>query len=158
MLIMISISGIMSGVFTSQNKNKASDKITQNGSWILNELKKNVINADKNGENGDKFICSADDGSNSITITNTKDGNKTTISCLDDKIASISGTAIGTTVYLFQNKDDLKLGDCSNFVSCSTLPSLQLSNVKFNFNLEAGVDGLSSKTTKNFSIDVTLRN
>jgi len=40
MIIVGSISGIMSGVFSSQSKNKAMDKINQNGSWILNELKK----------------------------------------------------------------------------------------------------------------------
>jgi type II secretory pathway pseudopilin PulG len=167
MLIMVSISGIMSGVFTSQNKNKASDKITQNGSWILNELKKNVINADKNGENGGQFTCPDPGPGTSITIINVKDKEKvkTIITCFDSivdgyKIASISSktVGVGTTVYLFEDKNDLVLESCSNFVSCSTSPSLQLSNVNFNFTLKAGVDGLSSGTTKSFSMDVTLRN
>jgi len=162
MIIMVSISGVMSGVFTSQNRNKASDKITQNGSWILDELKKNILNADSSGENGDKFTCPMDNYSNSIVITSVKDGEKTTISCFNSvdgyKIASISGKAVGTTTYLFQKNNDLILKDCSEFVICSTLPSLQLSNVKFNFNLGAGVEALSSGITKAFSVDVTLRN
>jgi prepilin-type N-terminal cleavage/methylation domain-containing protein len=163
-LIITSISGIMSGVFISQNKNKSSDKITQNGTWILNELKKNILNADnRNSQNGGKFTCPVNTNGASIIITNVKDGEKTTIKCVGDavngyKIASISGKAVGTTVYLFQSVDGLALSDCSNFVSCSTLPSLQLSNVKFNFILKAGVESLSTGIGKSFAIDVTLRN
>jgi type II secretory pathway pseudopilin PulG len=162
LLIVVSMSGIMSGVFNSQNKNKAIDKIDQNGSWILNELKKNILNADNSGENGQRFSCPLNGGT-SILITNVKDGEETTISCFDSgadgyKIASISGKAVGTTVYLFQKSNDLILNGCGNFVTCSTLPSLQLSNVSFNFNLQAGSESLSSGTTKAFLIDVTLRN
>lgn len=165
MIIIGSISGIMSGVFSSQSKNKATDKINQNGSWILNELKKNILNANSSGYNGadSNFNCPMGGGT-SMVMTNIKDGEKTTISCLYDsgtnsyKIASISGKSVGTTVYLFQKSNDLVLDSCNNFVTCSTLPSLQLSEVKFNFNLGAGVFGLSSGTTKSFSIDVTLRN
>lgn len=161
MVIMVSMGGIMSGVFTSQNKNKASDKITQNGAWI----KKNILNADSsNSENGGKFTCpmSPSYGS-SIVITNIKDGEKTTISCFNTtdegyKIASVSGKAVGTTVFLFQKNNDFVLTDCSNFVTCSTLPSLQLSSVKFNFSLGAGMAGFTSQTNKDFSIDLTLRN
>ncbi|MDD4135805.1 MAG: type II secretion system protein [Candidatus Shapirobacteria bacterium] len=163
MVIIGSISGIMSGVFSSQSKNKAIDKINQNGSWILNELKKNILNANSNGYNGadSNFNCPMGGGT-SMVMTNVKDGEKTTISCLYDsstdsyKIASIS--AVGTTIFLFQKNNDLYLENCNSFVNCSTLPSLQLSKVSFNFNLGAGVFGLSSGTTKSFSLDVTLRN
>lgn len=153
MLVMVSVSGIMSAVFNSQNKNKAIDKISQNGGWILNELKKNVSNSNGNDLNGgDYFSCPLDVGT-SINITNVQDGNKTTIICENDKIASTSARG---TVYLLDSPD-LRI-DCGNFVSCSTLPSLQLSNVSFNFSLSAGNDVVSSGTTKAFSLDVTLRN
>jgi len=162
LIIIASISGVMSGVFNSQGKNKATDKIDQNGSWILNELKKNILNADSGTENGAGFSCSMDGGT-SITTTSIKDGDKTTISCFDAgggnyKIASISGKSVGTTVYLFQKNNDLVLNGCDEFVTCSTLPSLQLSKVEFNFSLGAGVAGLSSGITKPFSIEVNLRN
>ncbi len=158
LVIVASISGVMSGVFSSQSKNKATDKINQSGNWILNELKKNILNANSGTENGVGFVCPMDGYGNSITTTNIKNGEKTIISCLDGgvddyKIASIS--AVGTTVYLFQKNKDLVLNGCDNFVTCSTLPSLQLSEVEFNFSLGAG---LSSGTTKSFSIDVILRN
>jgi len=164
-LIITSISGIMSGVFVSQNKNKSSDKITQNGAWILNELKKNILNTDNiNSQNGGKFTCPIDTFGSEITITNFRDGEKTIIKCLGDsngyKIASISSkmVGVGKTVYLFQSVEGLTLSDCSNFVSCSTLPSLQLSNVKFNFTLEAGLGSMSTGVGKSFSVDITLRN
>lgn len=162
LIIMVSIGGIMSGVFNSQNKGNAMDKVTQSGDWILNELKKNVLNADSSDVNGGLYFTCPLNGGTSIVITNVKDKQKTTISCLFDaatssyKIASVS--AVGTTVYLFQKDNDLTLSNCTNFVSCSTLPSLQLSNVKFNFNLGAGTSGITSETTKNFSMDVTIRN
>jgi len=151
MIIMVSIGGIMSGVFTSQNKNKSSDTITQNGSWILNELKKNVLNADSNGQN---FTCT----NNSILITSVKDKETTTITCTEnDNIASQSGVPTRPIVYLLNN-EELRLTGCSNFVECEILPNGQLSKVTFDFDLGAGVVGLTSETAKNFSIDVTLRN
>ena len=163
LLIITSISGIMFGVFSSKSKNQAISKITQNGNWILDELTKNVLNASSETENGVRFTCPLDEGGgDSITITNIKDGEKTTISCLNTsegfKIASISAKAVGTTVYLFQNNNNLVLSSCDNFVVCSTLPSLQLSKVKFNFNLESPVFGLTTKITKPFSLDISLRN
>jgi len=166
LIILVSTSEIMLGIFNSQNRNDAMDKIDQNGSWISNELKKNILNASGKTENGVDFICPMDsEGGDFVTITNVKDGEKTTISCIYNtttknyKIASISGTAVGTTVYLFQNNDNLILSDCSHFVNCTTLPSLQLSEVKFNFSLGTNTTfGLLNGLVKPFVLNVTLRN
>jgi len=163
-LIITSVSGIMFGVFSSKSKNQAITKMTQNGSWILDELKKNILNASSETENGVRFDCPMQSVGTSVAITNVKDGERTTISCLHDtvtdsyRIASISANSVGTTVYLFQKNNDLYLNNCNDFVTCSTLPSLQLSDVKFNFDLGAGAFGLSNGITKSFSIDVVLRN
>jgi prepilin-type N-terminal cleavage/methylation domain-containing protein len=162
-LLMVATGGILFGIFNSKSKNEALDKISQGGNFVVNEIRKNVINANGNGENGGIFSCPVGTYGNSITFVNVKDNVRTTILCFDSgtdgyKIASISGKSVGTTVVLFQKNSDLQLGSCANFVTCSTLPSLQLSNIKFNFNLGAGSAGLSSGTTKSFSLDVTLRN
>jgi hypothetical protein len=148
-LIITSISGIMFEVFNSQNKNKSSDIVNQSGSWILNELKKNVLNADSSGQ---KFICT----SNSILITSIKDGDTTTISCDDDN-GNIASESARTTVNFINNKE-LILTGCDTFVSCTSLDNGQLSKVTFNFTLANGMGNLSTGTSKNFSIDVTLRN
>lgn len=150
MVIMVSISGIMSGVFNSQNKNRASDLITQNGSWILNELKKNVLNADSSGQ---KFNCT----SSSVQMVSVKDGETTTIQCIGGANANIASVSARGTVNLIKNKE-LRLTGCGSFVTCSTMSSSQLSKVTFNFDLGSGAVGSLSETTKNFSIDVTLRN
>lgn len=157
-LVMGAISGVMFGVFSAISKNKAIAGINDSGNWVMAEIKKNIINA-----NSDDFSCPVGVGT-SIQIVNVKDGDRTTIACLGDvdsdyKIASISARGVGTTVtYLFQKNKDLKLNSCA--VSCSTLPSAQLSTVNFNFNLESAVfgspDGIG--TTKTFSVDITLRN
>jgi len=161
MLIITAVSGIMFGVFSSKSKNAAISKMTQNGNWVLDELKKNILNASSETENGIRFDCPVGAIGSSMAITNVKDGDKTVISCFYDsdtdsyKIASVSAKS---TVYLFQKNNDLVLKNCTNFVTCSTLPSLQLSEVQFNFDLGSAVLGLSGGTTKSFSIDVTLRN
>lgn len=162
-MLMASLSGILFGIFGSKSKNEAIDRIEQSGSFVLSEIKKNVINTNGDGENGVDFVCPMDVGGTSITFESIKDGEKTTIMCFEDpvdgyKIASISGKSVGTTTVLFQKNDDLVLNNCGNFVVCTTLPSLQLSDVKFNFILNAGTFGLSSGTSKSFSVDVTLRN
>ncbi|HPT66319.1 MAG TPA: type II secretion system protein [Candidatus Woesebacteria bacterium] len=151
LIIMVSISGIMSGVFTSQNKNKSSDLITQNGSWILNELKKNILSADSSSQ---KFSCT----SNSISITSLKDGDTTTLICdIENNNISSQSATTGRTVD-FINNEELRLTGCTGFVNCETMPNGQLSKVTFKFNLGAGVIGLTSETNKDFSIDVALRN
>ena len=161
--IIFSVTGVMLGFFNSQNKNKAGDKINQAGNWVSMELRKNILSADSNSEDGEKFTCPIDVGS-SIEITNIKDGNKTVIACLGNAISGYkiaSTSAVGGETILFEKNNDLVLNPdfgCDTFVSCSTLPSLQLFNVSFNFNLKAGNESLSSGTTRDFSLDVTLRN
>lgn len=157
MLIISSIGGVIFGIFRSSNKNESISKINQNGNWIIDELKKNILNASSS-----VFICPADsDGGNSITVTSVKDGETTEIACLNDSsgytIASISAKR-NETIYLFQNNKDLLMDNCNNFVSCSFFDTSQLSKVSFNFKLTAGSDGLLSKKTKSFLLDVNLRN
>ena len=161
MIIMVSIGGIVSGVFSSQRKNKVLEKISISGGWVLNELKKNILNSD-----GTNFVCPAFGSyGSSITMTNVKDGEKTTITCFNDangdyKIASISGKSVGTTIYLFEKNNDLVLRNCENFVSCESMPdtSSKLSKVKFNFTLGASDQDNLIGQTKVFSTDLTVRN
>lgn len=151
-LIMISLTSILSGVFNSQSKNKSNDIINQQGNWVMEEIKKNLLNA-----SGVGFICPTGVGQ-SVSFQNIKDGNRTVLECLGSngnyRIASSS--AIGTT--LFTNNGSLKLTNCDEFISCETLPSLKVSGVTVKFNLNTG-DVLSpTYVTKDFELKVTLRN
>ncbi len=150
--IVLSISRLMSGVFSSQNKNKAIDKIDQSGSWVLNELKKNILNANSDGGN---FICPSSGIGTSISIISNKDLQETILSCSGNKISSYSATR-KETIVLFEKNNDLELVNCSGFIRCE-VPYSKLSSVRFTFTLKAGVSTLSSGTTRPFLMDVVLR-
>ena len=156
-LIIGSVTGVMFGIFSAISKNEAIGNINNSGNWIVEEIKKNTMNA-----KSDDFTCSLGVG-RSIEIINIKDGEKSIIACLlgiegDYKIASLSAYPldIGTTTYLFQKNKELSLVSCS--VGCSTLPSSQLSTVNYSFILRSEIFGSSAGITKPFSVDVTIRN
>jgi hypothetical protein len=155
-LIIGSVTGVMFGIFSAISKNEAIGNINNSGNWIVEEIKKNTMNA-----KSDDFTCSLGVGS-SIEILNVKDGEKSIIACIgpegDYKIASLSAYPldIGTTTYLFQENKELSLVSCS--VGCSILPSSQLSTVNYSFILRSEIFGSSAGITKPFSVDVTIRN
>ncbi|MDD4937695.1 MAG: type II secretion system protein [Candidatus Shapirobacteria bacterium] len=142
-IIMVAIIGVVISTLKLQNQTKSSSKVVSGGNKILSELKKNVLNSNKGS-----ISCN---GTSSITLTNNYDGNLTEINCANNKIASISARE---TVYL--NSGDIVVVDCSQFVSCSTLPSLEMGDVNFKFGIGATVSGVG--ITQNFEMDVTVRN
>ncbi len=142
-LIMVSIIGVVVSVLKVQNRTKSNTRVVSVGNTILSELKKNLINGDSLS-----IICSED--KSSITFTNDFDGNTTIFNCTQGKIASISAQ----TVYL--NGEDVTVDDCSQFVTCYTLPSLEISGIKFKFGVGSSIFGVGS--SQNFEMDVTVRN
>lgn len=142
-IIMVAIIGVVVSVFKVQNQTESSNKVVSGGTAILNELKKNILNSDKSSIN-----CSED--KSSITFTNNFDGKVSTITCIDGKIASTSAQ----TIYL--SSGDIELFDCSQFVTCYTLPSLEVSEVKFEFGVGTTTAGIGA--TQNFELGVTIRN
>lgn len=155
-LIIGSVTGVMFGIFSAISKNEAIGNINNSGNWIVEEIKKNTMNA-----KSDDFTCSLGVGS-SIEILNVKDGEKSIIACLESedgyKIASISASPTEKITYLFQKNNELSLSSCLSFVSCSTLPSSLLSTVSYSFILRSEIFGSSAGITKPFSVDVTIRN
>lgn len=142
-LIMVSIIGVTLSVLRVQNQTKSGSKIVSGGDMILNELRKNILNS-----NPSSISCNED--SNAVTFTNNFDGQSTEISCNSGKIASTSAQ----TVYL--NGGDVSVIDCSNFVTCYTKSSLEVSGVGFKFGIGTSVSGVG--TSQNFEMMVTVRN
>lgn len=142
-LIMVSIIGVVISIFKVQNQTKSSSKVVSGGNMILSELKKNILNSNRLS-----IICSED--KKSVTFANNFDGKITTISCSGGKIASISAQ----TVYL--NSGDTSIVDCSQFVSCYTQPSLEVSGVVFRFGVGSSTAGVG--ITQSFNMEVTIRN
>jgi len=150
-LIMVSVIGISVNVFRTQNLTRSTNKAIQNGAFILDELRRNILNSAK-----DRIICTTSGRSSSIEVINIYDGEKTTISCnqTQNRIASISAARVGETIFL--SGTEVNVFGCSNFVGCTTLPSLDISSVNFKFSLSSQTNGVGSSQT--FDLDVTVRN
>jgi len=142
-VIMVSIVSVVISVLKVQNQTKSNTKVVSGGGMILNELKKNMLNSSKS-----TIVCSED--GTSISFANNFDGQTTIISCSNGKIASTSAQ----TVYL--NSGDVSVTDCSQFVTCNTQSSLEISSVKFKFGIGSSVSGISAN--QNFEMEVAVRN
>ena len=145
-LIMTSVIGIILGSFKAQNRNASNKKITENGSYIINELRKNVFNSE-----GNEISCSED--KLSVGLKNMSNGGITTISCNQstNKIASTSATKEDGL-----NTNEVTLNACTDFVVCEKDTHGSVSGVVFNFGLGAVTNGVGASQT--FNTRVTLRN
>lgn len=144
-VIMASVMAILSGSFRANNRSKWLGKIDENGNFVLGEIRRNILDANR--------ILPCGIGS-SVSFNNMDDGNLTTIVCDDGKIASVSADTIDLTT------SDVTVSDCSTFVTCDTLPSSTVSNVNFSFTLGAGITGgeVQDYVTKKFESKVSVRN
>jgi prepilin-type N-terminal cleavage/methylation domain-containing protein len=146
-LIMIAMMGVVLGTFRSQNKGKSSSRVAENGTWILNELRRNILSSSSK-----RISCISNQ---SIGFTNIDNGESTVLSCEDVsgyRIASVS--AEKGTLVLTGSEVTVDCGTA--FVSCETLPSLEVSAVNFNFGLTSFVSGVG--TSQDFNLKVTIRN
>lgn len=144
-VVMVAILSVVTATFKSQNLSKSNSKVVNNGNWILGELRKNVLNS-----KSIKCISPTE-----VDLINSTDNKLTKITCANNssnrvKISSLSAETIELT------DDEINVISCSNFVTCTTLPSLEVGSVKFNFGIGATTAGVGA--TKSFSLDVTVRN
>lgn len=133
-LIMTAMIGVILSSFKAQNSVKSDNKVTENGSWIIKELRNNIFNS--------KILECGQDGK-SIQLTSLDDKQITTLSCdkTGNKIASNSASL---------NNGEVNIVDCSDFVKCED------SGVVFKFILEPKIKGVGSSQV--FSTKVTFRN
>jgi type II secretory pathway pseudopilin PulG len=146
-LIMTTMIGVILGSFKAQNRAKSNNKITENGKWIMNELRKNVFNS-----RASDIECDEANGS-WVQVKNLDDAVITTLSCSqdDNQIASVSAEGVGYTL----NSNEVDIKSCNNFVSCESVGG-KVTGVTFNFMLEAETSGVG--TSQLFSTKVTVRN
>lgn len=142
-MIMVSLIGVVIATFRSQNQTKSNIKVVSGGNWILNEIKRNILSSDS-----ENIVCAGDNLS--IGLTNIYDGEWTTISCANNRIASDSARE---TIYL--DSSDISVNCGNSFVICTVLPSLEVSAVGFNFGIESSTVGIG--ITQNFEMDIVLR-
>lgn len=146
-MIMTATVGVILGSFRAQNRTKSNNKVIENGSWIINELRKNVFNSLSSD-----IVCGV--GGSSVAVKNFNDGRVTTLSCnvASNRIASSS--AVGGTVSL--NNSEVVITDCTSFVVCETNADDEVMEVNFNFGIGATTSGIG--ITQIFTTKVTLRN
>jgi prepilin-type N-terminal cleavage/methylation domain-containing protein len=151
-VVMMALISVVIATFKSQNQTKSSSKISSSGNSILNEIKKNVLSSDSKN-----IVCNSD---TSISLTNVSDGNLTTIECIEcdgcDEDKRIASRSAREAEGIYLDGNDVEIVNCDQFVRCSFLPSLELSNVTFNFGVSSSTVGVGA--TEDFKIDIAIRN
>ncbi len=148
-VIMASISGVLLGSFRAKNRVNYSDLVEEEGSWIINELRKNVLNASASsvscGDTGVSFENVKNEGSQITELICDRETNK---------IASSSAHSADLS------SERVMVSGCDTFVSCDTLPSSTVWRVNFDFNVSAGnvEAGPGGYVSRDFKTSVTVRN
>ena len=140
-IIIVAVISTILLTFRSQNMVKSNNKISENARSIIAELRRNVFN-------GNSFSIVCDVGSSSVSITNQKDGEITTLKCLGGNID------LNTTNL---NSSEVAVFNCQNFVACiNKTGSLEVVAVDFNFGLRTTTAGVG--LSQLFTTTVTTRN
>jgi len=148
MVLMIAITGILMNSFKAKTSINLTDKIEQNGNFVLTELRKNIINSKTSS-----MVCPVGVGF-SLAVTG-KDGLESVLLCMEeDQIASSSASGIVSLT-----EDDVWVKNCASFVSCTTNSADEVTGVNIGFTLAAGVEGsgAGNYVAKNFEMAVTVR-
>lgn len=127
-VLVVSVGGIMGSTFKAKNSSEGNELLSSKATNVLNELKRNILNA--KSSHIDQFACPPSGVGASIAFT-TKDNFETTLECRDTQIASKS--ANGDFYFL-----DLGVtaSNCTSFVTCN-ISNENITSVKFNLYLEA---------------------
>lgn len=155
-IILVVVVGTVLQIMKAQNRNRGMSELSDQGNWILSELKKNAFN-------GGSLSCSGDNLS--VGVTNLFNGASTVLSCnmLDNSIASVSGKTVRKL-----NSAGIKVINCDNFVKCLTYEEgapdeeggitgdNRVLSVSFSFGIGTSVAGIG--VSQSFTTTVTLRN
>jgi len=144
-IIMAAITGVLLNSFKTKNRVNVADLVEQNGSMLIAELRKNVVN-------GVVSNCLGP----SVKVLNKSDQGITTISCAGNKIASASGIP-SVSVDLSGSNVTVDCTD-SAFATCTTVGG-KITKVVFTFTLSGGsaVAGPANFVEKEFVTEVATR-
>lgn len=150
-MIMVAIVGIMLQTFKAKTKLSWNEEIESNGTWIMTEIRKNII--DSSGEN---MVCGVVASDNIVMVNLKGNGETTTITC--DEATGIASNSANLL------KDTLRVSNCSNFVSCETVPlggsEYRVTKVNLSFDLSPATvpTGSPDFVKRTFQTSVVLRN
>lgn len=143
-IIMAAITGVLLNSFKTKNRVNVADLVEQNGSMLISELRKNVVN-------GTVLDCL---GGSSVKVLNKSDQGITTISCASNKIASSSASPAFSVDLSGSNVTV----DCAGFAVCTTVGG-KITKVVFTFTLSGGsaIAGPANFVKKEFVTEVATR-
>lgn len=143
-IIMAAITGVLLNSFKTKNRVNVADLVEQNGSMLISELRKNVVN-------GTVSDCTG----SSVKVLNKSDQGITMISCASNKIASASGIP---SVSVDLSGSNVVVTGCDGFVECVPNPG-KVNKVKFTFTLSGGsaIAGPANFVKKTFVTEVATR-
>lgn len=147
-LILVAITGTMLDSMKAKNQVVFADKVQQNGSYAIAELRKNVMNAKPDG-----ITC----GSGYVELINKRNGSISRLSC-DTSTNSIASSSADTVSLISNN--DVKVTECSSFVVCDPPLGGSVNLVTFTFTLAGNSEDprVMDSTEKVFTTTVTTRN
>lgn len=151
-ILLTAVVAIMVNSFSAKNRTDVTNILEENGSGIIREVRKNLLNAD-----AVNFTCPDSGVGNEVTITNRLDGDLTTIRCIEG--ASIASMSANYTIEL--SGSDVGVSGCNNFINCSTLPvsgRLDKIDVSFWVTANLGSTGYTTAATRQFRTTVVSRN
>ena len=128
-LLIVSVGGILTGFLKAKRGAEVSKTVQAAAAAVTERLKMNLLGATGS------INCGTGIGETALTFE-TGDGGQTRLVCdySGNKIASES--AHGNYNLL---NEGVEITDCNDFINCTTLPSTEISLIKFKFSL--GVSG-----------------
>jgi prepilin-type N-terminal cleavage/methylation domain-containing protein len=145
-VIMVTVISTLLSSFKAKNRVDTADRLEQNGSFALNEIRNNILNSD-----GKNVTCGV---GSSITFVNRQDGQQISIECIEGgAIASVSaGLVTDLTV-------GVSASNCSNFVNCDTLATGEMTAANIGFTLSVGAPGAGPENyvSRSFLTKVAVR-
>ena len=149
-ILLTSAVWVLSGAFRGKARVEVADNVEQNGSWILDELRKMGLSSSSSGIN-----CPVGGVGSSAVLVSARDGGVTVLSCVDgDKIASTSAEGevnlLGTGI---------EVSGCATFVSCDTMADVGVAAINYDFKLSLGDSGFGGGfVERDFRSRVVIRN
>ena len=142
--------GLMLDSMRSTTKTIALERIEEQGSQAMREIRKNILLADPT-----TLICPSGPSS-SLTFNSRTDGNDISLTCADTGIM-YSSVAAGETIQLTSSDVGVS-GGCGEFIrSCVNDSNTPVINVRFSLYLVSGGDRVTS-ASKTFESTMVVRN
>jgi len=146
--VFIIVSQILMNSVKSSRKMTKSNGVEEGGSWVIAEIRKNLLKADVYS-----LSCPTGVGS-SVTFVSRIDGQETSIVC-DENEGLIASVSAGRSVSFLT--DEVKVSGCDSFVSCDLDSPIPVVDFSFNLSIGDRSRGVDDYASRDFDAKVVIR-